>query len=133
MILAEKITIYPSVAYVYSPDDDYDFQINPEHLTQFTGLVDKTGKEIYEGDIIRLGDDLFKGLSVPGHAGLVRKNCLVGMSEGCWMYARNTYNEEFNTYLWINNSDVEVLGNIYETPELLATPVVISQTVAGAQ
>jgi len=69
-------------------------------LMQYTGLNDKNGKEIYEGDIIRC----------------VRYHNPVGIVEfdedKCRF--RNTSNYEMvGSRLW------EVIGNIYENPELL--------------
>jgi hypothetical protein len=69
-----------------------------EDIMQFTGLTDKNGKEIYEGDIIN--DD-----------GLIMKIEFV-IASFC------KCNEKGN---WIIHShdQIEVIGNIYENPELL--------------
>lgn len=46
----------------YIVNDEYSHEIDPNTLCQFTGLLDRNGKEIYEGDIIRIheGKDDFK-------------------------------------------------------------------------
>ena len=69
-------------------------------LMQYTGLHDKNGKEIYEGDI--LGFDYYKHPMVVEY-----KEWGFGCKEddGTWAMP----NEEYR----------EVLGNIYENPELL--------------
>jgi uncharacterized phage protein (TIGR01671 family) len=70
---------------------------------QFAGLKDKNGKEIYEGDILREDDELwFVGWD----------NILAGFA------AQNQYNE--NLYLGgAGYDDCEVIGNIYENPDLI--------------
>lgn len=69
-------------------DDDLEF-IN---VMQFTGLRDKNGKEIYEGDIVRFPDR-------------------VGAVE--WISAEWGY----RNVMWPEGC--EVIGNIHQTPELL--------------
>ena len=79
-------------------------------LMQYTGLKDKNGKEIYEGDVIKypeywIGDTHFpKGISV----------IYWDDEEACF----DTYT---NTSLFdlIKNLKCEVEGNIYDNPELL--------------
>ena len=81
---------------------------------QCTGLKDKNGKLIYEGDIARFKDNINPDGS----------NTHIGVIE---------HNETFNAFMYrvecmglftVNkiqneNFDVEIIGNIYENPELL--------------
>lgn len=82
---------------------------------QFTGLHDKNGNEIYEGDIIRGFDS--KGEPVIHHiiyddeeAGFVA--VLKGSAKGDFGYGRCDQR-------WITECEKEVIGNIYDNPELL--------------
>ncbi len=80
-------------------------------LMQFTGLKDKNGKEIYEGDIITNHD--------------FESNLLIGFSsDKCAFVGSKTtsFNIEdiYNFFDDIVFEDKwEVIGNIYENPELL--------------
>lgn len=78
--------------------------IVPETAGQFTGLTDKNGKKIFEGDIIEFDCD---SLGV------------IEWDEDCAKFAIH-YDEniltDFDSYYGFN---CEVVGNIYDNPELL--------------
>lgn len=87
----------------------FDFSEGEESiLMQYTGLKDKNGKEIYEGDIVKTYE-----------SNII---CEVIFSEGAMFMLR------WNDKKWGNNEYhhygvgafiLEVIGNIYENPELL--------------
>lgn len=86
-------------------------------LMQYTGLKDINGKEIYEGDIVKSGS---------------RTMQLVFKQEACqfWLIWKDydginrfkpltaTYWDDNNSFI---NDSIQVIGNIYENPELLNT------------
>jgi len=86
------------------------------HLMQYTGLKDKNGKEIYEGDIVEYND--FNSLRTGGHA---EDKIIVGkvvFSCGMWMVEENNCGHDLYEGL-VNDEELEIIGNIYENPELL--------------
>jgi uncharacterized phage protein (TIGR01671 family) len=74
-------------------------------LMQFTGLKDKNGKEIYEGDILE-----FKNIDNIGEVAW----CFFDSAWG--LKVNDEFTNVISTYLV---SPYEVIGNIYENPELL--------------
>ena len=78
---------------------------NDIHLMQSTGLLDKNGKEIFEGDILGTKDGLLNGV--------VEYRSDLGM----WTNSLIRYNN-FERLCTVANSR-KIIGNIYENPELL--------------
>lgn len=98
-------------AYFFEPQK---YQPNPHILMQYTGLKDKNGVEIYEGDILESDAKTYRFSSRTKHP-----YYWVGFSKG--NFTANGYNGEIKVAPDLNNrSDYSVIGNIYENPELLA-------------
>jgi uncharacterized phage protein (TIGR01671 family) len=77
-------------------------------LMQYTGLKDKNGKEIYEGDIVRVITD---------KKGVIGEVVYIPEETAFCVKAKGF--ETFPLGLLSNFFEIEVLGNIYENPELL--------------
>ena len=86
--------------------EDFNYYEN-SILMQFTGLLDKNGKEVYEGDVVQFigassGPVTFGKLSVEDD----------DIEEyHCWMVVDCPLSHSY--------SEFEIIGNIYESPELL--------------
>jgi len=79
--------------------------VERESIGQYTGLKDKNGKEIYEGDVVSAID-------------FEKCNYQIKFDDGCF-YFNNQFRAHQLDYPIIQNFRLEVIGNIYENPELL--------------
>ena len=77
--------------------------VKPETLGQFTGLKDKNGKEIYEGDLLKVNNYSYVSYEV------------------IWGYSgfRIKASEQIQNEQMPNRTEIIVIGNIHENPELL--------------
>lgn len=92
------------------------YSVDPETVGQYTGLTDKNGKRIYEGDIVSVNDDY----NTYGQmAGEIREVYFVA---GCHRlkpkYDSNIARGD-RGYLVEDGDDFEVIGNIHDNFDLL--------------
>ena len=107
----------------YYPDC---YEVDPATVGQFTGLTDKNGKKIFEGDILQYSIEEDQAVFVgavkfgefnPDGGALLTTN--VGF------YVEMVDQEGQRTYMrkdigfWVKFRQVEVIGNIHDNPELL--------------
>ena len=88
--------------------DDVHYKRLPEDviLMQSTDMVDRNGNIIFEGDIVKMAKDVY---SEPTYYEVVRHR------GGAYRLESKQHGCE----LWLRHTDCEVVGNIYENPELL--------------
>jgi uncharacterized phage protein (TIGR01671 family) len=88
-------------------------EVNPDTVGQFTGLHDKNGKEIYEGDIIAVN-----GIQIGYIVGGVRGYCY----DVIYTPAKSNGEKAWPLYSVVTidyPNKCEVIGNIHDNPELL--------------
>ena len=109
-----KAMVYPIIIWNHSDEgSDYMFpafsgikydDINDiSEMMQYTGLKDKNGKEIYEGDILSM------------HNGQYNSQVVWDTDRYIADHIGNGGSESITTFI----EDLEIIGNIYENPELL--------------
>ena len=92
-------------------------KVAPETVGQYTGLKDKNGKKIFEGDIVRYPDCVLYAEYNGG--------CNEGVVDWCeetmCFYFTNRWSAEMEDFDVVERKmiDVEVIGDIHDNPELL--------------
>ena len=96
-------SLSPSMDYGVLVVGRFDKDYYELELMQYTGLKDKNGKEIYEGDILESGDEILK----------VLYNSSMAAFDVEYMGG------DVDSLGEMHMNHVEIIGNICETPELL--------------
>jgi uncharacterized phage protein (TIGR01671 family) len=115
MVEIDKIVFKTGMAYFEDVLRYQGIDMEEFPLMQYTGLKDKDGKEIYEGDIVesfRFDDPEFR-------SEVFYKNGAFGYKSYVWeVFISFASNEN---YKWRDDKseNIKVIGNIYENPELL--------------
>lgn len=95
--------------FIMVPECHNSFMVVSDTVGQYTGLKDKNGKRIFEGDVAKVLQGKDKDIAY------------VGFENGAFMLYPKTGNIYERTLweYWYNDWDVEVIGNITDNPELL--------------
>ena len=117
-LVIEKDDYTAEVEY-YIQNESGSFLVIPETVGQYTGLTDKNGNKIFEGDILRYYDDEiqivewnkdFSNLMLHTYCKYERKK------------GRKVVIENSDGWNWIHDyplNKMSIIGNIYDNPELL--------------
>ena len=110
-----------SLCIIRVSDDGFDnyeeYEVDPETVSEFTGLRDKNGKRIFEGDIINYEDG--DPSDYEYHDGTIMNVGEIIFCDGKFCFT-NAVSVTMDDLLCENNMlDCEVIGNKWDNPELL--------------
>ena len=95
------------------PKNGRSAKVIPETVGQYTGLTDKNGKKIFEGDIVVCSQEI-NGNFIDRHIEIG----YVEMKHGAFgLHRKQGYYRPFKD--WLEDYEYEVIGNIHDNPELL--------------
>lgn len=100
---------------IITDNNAVSYDVDPSTVGQYTGLTDKSGKKIFEGDIVDASNEWWYASGPAGHDSPVIlvewENDLCGFEPFA--------NYDCDCGVYINAKNCEVLGNIHDNPKLL--------------
>ena len=105
----------------FSGNYTFEHEVDPNTVGQFTGLRDKNGRDIWEGDIFKEdGSGIVRSVfRVPGGLAFEDNPVSFGYDHRAPVYPYSSI-AEMQSVSWLSQC-CEVIGNIHDDPELLKT------------
>ncbi len=110
--LIQRMGYMPSVMFPYESNSKVHYSecaVKRETVGQFTGLTDKNGKEIYEGDIVKCNNGVFSFKGIVQWDKVNPSMCISSI---------DPYYIEYD-FVKCGLMVIEVIGNIHDNPEIL--------------
>jgi uncharacterized phage protein (TIGR01671 family) len=86
----------------------------PETIGQYTGVKDKSGRKIFEGDVVRI-------VVVYSDCDVIYTGAIRYERGSFWFSGESASGNGYTTCCWhhVSDSDIEIIGNVHDDPELL--------------
>ena len=120
---AERMWIYGDLSHttdkiVHISNENCFIGVKPETVGQYTGLTDKNGKKIFEGDIVATKYKLGRGGYYVFEVYYNENLCQFALTINSGSYTKN------KQYDWLQLTElkankIEVIGNIHDNPEFI--------------
>lgn len=117
--------------YIHSPGNDlkhnicpndspYDwYEVDPETIGQFTGLLDKNGRKVFEGDILAYHLEDFEDETIDGVVKYGQSNCSCCDGVYGWYIEGGDIRVLDENKCYDDDERLYVVGNIHDNPELV--------------
>ena len=129
--LIQRKGYYPGIMFPYESGGKVRYGecvVEPGTVGQFTGLLDKNGKEIYEGDVVKVKEIGGYALEYIGVVRYYTEDCRFGIDTSLtnkftkrilFTKEKISLNDGYCTITYTN--EYEIIGNVFDNPELLKT------------